>query len=168
MGQGQLAERVTALGVPMRLNTVSRMENGTRVADVPELLALSIALGVAPNRLLLTADADNEAIALTPTLSVAACDAWKWARGHLGLTDEGVPVFGDDCFQEASRPDDPPDHTTIREMEEHASQINAVHRETIRAAEKQGVPLRLVYAGLRMLDLPRRLGFSDSAGEDPS
>ncbi len=73
---------------------VSRLENGTRVADVPELLALAVALDVTPNRLLLTADATDEPVGLTPNLSVTARCAWKWAAGDQALPKNGVHRYG--------------------------------------------------------------------------
>lgn len=169
MGQRELATRVSDLGVPMRFNTVSRLENGSRSADVEELLALAVALGASPNRLLLGEQAGDESLPLTPNLSVSARQAWLWAAGEAPLPNDGIPVFGDSDFRQENRPHDPPDETSVREVEDHAEEIKRVHQAMIRAADEEGVPLRIVYAALRfesVLASVRRDLATDPDGED--
>jgi len=84
LSQPQLAVRVQQAGGQLTATLVSKTENGDRRVDVDDLVALAIALGVSPNRLLLTADADGE-VELTPTLIVHAADAWRWAAGERPL-----------------------------------------------------------------------------------
>src|SRR3954451_23451914 len=62
--QSDLAQRVTELGVPLALNLISRIEKGVRMPDLAEVVALALALGVTPNRLMLTGDATYESIEL--------------------------------------------------------------------------------------------------------
>ncbi len=152
MGQAELAQRVSDLGVPLRVNSISRLENGTRVADVPELLALAVALDVTPNRLLLTADATDEPVGLTPNLSVTARCAWKWAAGDQALPKNGVDRYGSG-FQLVNRPHNPPDRTTVRELDEHSEALSALYAEVQRAVDN-GVPARVVFAAVRSLELP--------------
>ena len=163
MGQTELAQRVSDLGVPLRVNSISRLENGTRVADVPELLALAVALDVAPNRLLLTADANDEPVELTPNLSVAARWAWRWAAGDRPLPRDGVVIYGNTGFQLVNRPHDPPDGTTVRELDEHSEQLRDLHRE-VRLAVERGVPPRIVFAYVRLMELPVPWSVDDTDG----
>ncbi|GAA2507435.1 hypothetical protein GCM10010393_45320 [Streptomyces gobitricini] len=50
--QRQLAARATALGHPMTITTVSRIERRRRRCDVDDLVAIAAALGVSPLALL--------------------------------------------------------------------------------------------------------------------
>ncbi|MFE4797651.1 helix-turn-helix domain-containing protein [Streptomyces sp. NPDC056708] len=50
--QRQLAERVTALGRPMTITMLSRIECRQRRCDVDDLVAIAAALGVSPIALL--------------------------------------------------------------------------------------------------------------------
>lgn len=166
MGQAELAQRVSDLGVPLRVNSISRLENGTRVADVAELLALAVALDVAPNRLLLTADANDEAVELTPNLSVAARWAWRWAAGDQPLPKDGVARYGDTDFRLVNRPHNPPDGTTVRELDEHFEQLRDLHRE-VRLAIERGVPARIIFSYVRLMELPVPWGVDDTDGNTP-
>ncbi len=157
MGQAELAEAVTAQGVPMRLNTVSRIENGLRSTDITELLAIAVALGdhVSPNRLLIGPEAGEEPIALTPNRVVEAYWAWRWAAGDGRLPDEdGIPVYGDRTFPQLNRPHDPPDLTTVDEVASWSKQLAGVDREIWRAVRELGIPARVVLAYARMLEHP--------------
>ncbi|MFJ2769160.1 helix-turn-helix domain-containing protein [Streptomyces sp. NPDC087300] len=50
--QRQLASRVTALGRPMTFTAVSRIERRVRRCDIDDLVAIAMALDVAPHTLL--------------------------------------------------------------------------------------------------------------------
>ncbi|WP_282795544.1 helix-turn-helix transcriptional regulator [Streptomyces sp. CC224B] len=50
--QRQLASRVTALGRPMTFTAVSRIERRVRRCDIDDLVAIALALDVAPHTLL--------------------------------------------------------------------------------------------------------------------
>ncbi|PJN03768.1 hypothetical protein CG740_05010 [Streptomyces sp. CB01201] len=50
--QRQLADRATALGRPMTVTTVSRIERKRRRCDIDDLVAIAAALGISPLALL--------------------------------------------------------------------------------------------------------------------
>ncbi|MEU6756369.1 helix-turn-helix transcriptional regulator [Streptomyces sp. NPDC046685] len=52
IAQRQLAARATALGHPMTVTTISRIERLRRRCDVDDLVAIAAALGVSPLALL--------------------------------------------------------------------------------------------------------------------
>lgn len=99
MNQPQLAKAVTDLGVVMHATGVSKIELADRRVDADDLVALAIALGVTPSRLLLTAGAEGQ-VELTPNVTVHASDAWKWAAGEEPFTYTGGHA---DLEQETSR-----------------------------------------------------------------
>jgi transcriptional regulator with XRE-family HTH domain len=177
MGQGRLAELLTELGVPMRLNTISRMENGTRVADIVELLALAIALNVSPARLLLppTADADRE-VALTPTAAVQVPEttAWLWAVGNDPLPDGDVPADVPHVdpwdYREQNMPFNPPNRTMVEELNWHRGALQAFKAPTeqlLRPADgNEPVPRRVLAAYLREQALIQELEAQDEANVD--
>ncbi|MEU0752000.1 helix-turn-helix domain-containing protein [Streptomyces albogriseolus] len=74
----QLAAEVTRLGRPMRANTITKIEKGQRRVDVDDLMALSVALGTSPARLLMPPTLHGE-VELTGSKTVSAFDAWMWA-----------------------------------------------------------------------------------------
>jgi hypothetical protein len=56
--QRQLADRATALGRPMTITTVSRIERRRRRCDVDDLVAIAAALGVSPLALFAETEAE--------------------------------------------------------------------------------------------------------------
>jgi transcriptional regulator with XRE-family HTH domain len=156
MTQGQLAERMTALGVPLQLNLISRTEKGTRTPDLPEILALALALDVTPNRLLLTADAraDDE-IALSPTTDATSLRAWAWASGERPLdSSDWMAVH---AFAEENRPHDVRDRDLrVREVKNRLDEVSPV-LEAIEQVISEGVPPEIVFAALRMWERTRPL-----------
>jgi transcriptional regulator with XRE-family HTH domain len=87
-----LSDRLSALGRPIPLASLSKVENRTRRIDADDLVALAVALGVNPNRLLLPVDGD--VVTLTPALTAGLAEAWMWADGQAPLLAEGVPDPG--------------------------------------------------------------------------
>lgn len=82
LNQPQLAASMEAAGRPVHATAISKIEQQDRRVDVDDLVALAIALGVSPNRLLLPARPDESKQAeLTPDVTVTADEAWKWALG---------------------------------------------------------------------------------------
>ena len=81
LNQPQLARRMQDQGRAVHATVVSKVEQLDRRVDVDDLVALAIALGVSPNRLLLPPAADDSAVELASELTVAASEAWPWARG---------------------------------------------------------------------------------------
>jgi 8-oxo-dGTP diphosphatase len=92
----QLSSMLAKLGRPIPATGITKTEASTRRVDVDDLVALAAALGVSPNRLLLSREITvpgggggltEVRIELTPSLTVRAGDAWKWAAGEQPLED---------------------------------------------------------------------------------
>jgi len=65
---------------------LSRIERFERRVDVDDLVALAIALGTTPTRLMLPRDnSPGTDVALTSEVTVPANLAWSWARGDAPL-----------------------------------------------------------------------------------
>jgi transcriptional regulator with XRE-family HTH domain len=81
----ELSDRLDRLDRPIPVLGLSRLEKGERRVDVDDLVALSLALGVTPNRLMLpdagmvSASAD---VMVTPNMEASAIRAWEWAQGE--------------------------------------------------------------------------------------
>jgi transcriptional regulator with XRE-family HTH domain len=105
-----LSEEMSRVGRPILSTGLSKIETGERRVDVDDLVALALALGVSPARLLLPGregpvveppdgiDEDflhrprAEPVALTPDLSLPWRSAWDWASGEepmLGIDRHG-------------------------------------------------------------------------------
>lgn len=109
------------LGRPILPSGVSKIERQLRSVDVGDLVALAVALGVNPNRLLLPVDAPGEEIALTPTVTATHSQAWAWAQGSSPLLatvpDDTDPRVALDDFRRHVLPVDErlrEDHTAVR------------------------------------------------------
>jgi transcriptional regulator with XRE-family HTH domain len=77
----ELSDRLEALGRAIPVLGLSRIERGERRVDADDLVALAIALGVTPNRLLLSDEDGKTEVALTPAVVVSQSQAWAWADG---------------------------------------------------------------------------------------
>lgn len=98
-----LARRVTALGRPMNTLAVQRIEAGARRVDVDDLIALALALDIAPIALLAPAgDSGDETFAVADDQPAAPLDQiWPWMRGEKTRD----PFGGDDqAFMRRSLP----------------------------------------------------------------
>jgi transcriptional regulator with XRE-family HTH domain len=74
---------------PISQSALSKIENGTRRVDVDDAIALSAALGVPPNALLMPSTSDPRAtVQLTGWGEERAFEVWRWAI-------EAVPLAGD-------------------------------------------------------------------------
>ncbi|MDZ5441759.1 helix-turn-helix transcriptional regulator [Micromonospora sp. 4G57] len=125
------------LGRPILPSGITKIEDGTRRVDVGDLVALAIALGVNPNRLLLPADDSGEAIALTPAVSAIPRQAWPWARGQQQLLPgeialghgersyaEGLDDFRRHALPASERLRD--DHTAARAAQDVLASVRAM------------------------------------------
>jgi transcriptional regulator with XRE-family HTH domain len=153
--QSDVVERLSLLGVPLKLNLVSKMENGTRIPDIRELLALAIALGVTPNRLLVSATASNDAeIELTPEVSSVEATAWQWASGndplYKGDLPDGIPDVDLWEFREVNRPHQPPNRTLMEEVSRYQAQLESI-RTVTSLPHVAEVPKRVTAAYLQNL-----------------
>lgn len=104
-----LSARMTELGLPLLPSGITKVEQGQRRVDVDELVALAVALGVNPSRLLLPPDSLDDDVALTPTRSVPGWAAWQWADAFAPLPehseDDGYNTEEEiEDFQLHSRP----------------------------------------------------------------
>lgn len=97
-----MAARLKEIGHPIAQSSISKIENNKRTVDVDDLMALAVALGVTPNRLLLGDRVEGERFELTPAVSANGRDAWAWANGERALT-EGYPR---ESLSDAERCDD--------------------------------------------------------------
>jgi transcriptional regulator with XRE-family HTH domain len=70
----------------MLKTTLSKIENGQRTVDVDELVALSLALRVAPLWMLVGRGEPQSPIALAPQLVTFLDDAWWWSSTGSALT----------------------------------------------------------------------------------
>ena len=91
MSVRELSRRLDTLGVTMSPSAITKIETGARGVDIDELVALAVALGVSPLRLLLPdrGDVDDSEgdVYLTPNRKVIWRHAWEWARGESPLDD---------------------------------------------------------------------------------
>ena len=141
LSQPQLAKRMTELGRPMAAAVLSKTEQLDRRVDVDDLVALAIALGVTPDRLLLTGpitpEIADQAIELTPAVRMPPLDAWLWAVGD-------VPLFGSDvdpnAWRRENRPHDPGKHIDMSELRRHPELVRQA-AALVRAARDEGVGL---------------------------
>lgn len=117
-----LSARLGELGRPILPSGITKIEQQQRGVDIGDLVALAVALGVNPNRLLLPERAGDDLIALTPATHVRESSAWLWADGRFPLVtaeDEHQqydPEMHDDFIRHA-RPVDQrlrEQHTAVR------------------------------------------------------
>lgn len=85
LSQQELSARLTELGRPMLPSALSKIEGRDRGVDVDDLIALAVALGVNPSRLLLPGNAGDDEALLTSTLAVPGWAAWQWADASAPL-----------------------------------------------------------------------------------
>lgn len=81
----ELSDRLERLGRPIPVLGLSRLEKGERRVDVDDLVALALALGVTPNRLMLP-DIDVPGTPteemLTQNVQARPSRLWEWAQGE--------------------------------------------------------------------------------------
>lgn len=164
-----LSDRLAELGRPALATALSKIEQGARRVDVDDLVVLALALDVTPNRLLLTARADDERIDLAANASSTTRMAWRWATGEE--RPAGLPWGGETSrhldldrarrFRAENRPHDPPDDTPLEEVEEHQDVLADV-LATVDAARERGLPLASIVSYVRLVDTMR--GLAEKAG----
>jgi transcriptional regulator with XRE-family HTH domain len=121
-----LSARLGELGRPILPSGITKIENQQRRVDPGELVAISLALGVNPNRLLLPIGDRNDEVALTPTIAAPHRRAWSWAQGRFPAPvphpegprplREAVDDFRQHALPTWMRLRD--DHTAVRAAEE--------------------------------------------------
>lgn len=88
LSYAELARRLTGLGHPILDTGLLKIEKGDRRIDVDDLVALAVALGTTPNRLLLpemNVEHAAEDYQLTPSMSAKPPLLWAWAAGEVPL-----------------------------------------------------------------------------------
>ncbi len=80
-----LSARLAEVGRPLLPTGIAKIEDGTRRVDVDDLVALAIALGVNPTRLLLPGDVGEQPVALTSAIAAPSWAAWQWCDGFAPL-----------------------------------------------------------------------------------
>lgn len=92
LGYADLARRLEALGRPIPVLGLSRIERGERRVDVDDLMALAVALGVAPTSLLLPDTSDADAAVTATGIDGTAADLLGWFRLHTPSAHIGKPA----------------------------------------------------------------------------
>jgi 8-oxo-dGTP pyrophosphatase MutT (NUDIX family) len=168
LNQPQLAERMRNAGRFMHASGISKIEQLDRRVDVDDLIGLAIALGVTPDRLLLTGritpDIADQAIELTSAVQMPVLDAWQWAVGD-------TPLFGSDVdvsdFRRENRPHERPDHRVdMAELRKHPELVRQA-AALVRAARAEGVGLALLRDFVELATLTAVNG-QDTAQQEPA
>jgi len=146
--QRDISARLAALGRPLAVSTLSKIEQGDRRIDVDDLVALAIALGATPNRLLLPGDVGDQdsdpVVELAAGISATPLAAWRWASGDLPLPPQPwepsrAPSARTQDFRERNRPHDP-DRFDFDELAPLRADLGPVWEALKSAAIKAGVP----------------------------
>jgi len=167
-----VSETMTALGRPLSLNGLSKVERGKRGIDVDDLVALALALDVSPLRLLLTPGAGEDQVALTAQIGTSERRAWEWATGEIPLdvpevpfihSGRSVPTPPDSrpdlllaarktragTFQDVNRPHVDGGDWTMKQVEPYLSDLSA-SAVAAKAAHEAGVPWPIIHSYLDM------------------
>lgn len=91
----ELSARLAAIGQPIPILGLRRIERRERQVSVADLLALALALDVAPVDLIVPATAEH--VAVTATVNMRAAVAREWIRGEHAPV-EAAPDAPDDPF----------------------------------------------------------------------
>lgn len=114
-----LSERLAELGQPLLPSGITKIEKGARRVSVAELVALAMALGVSPVRLLLPAERTDAPVQVTPNRSATWEAAWRWAVGEQPL-DIDEPTPGDPRVREFAEQNRPYERQPFTEEVLHA------------------------------------------------
>jgi transcriptional regulator with XRE-family HTH domain len=170
-----LSERLSMAGQPIHANGITRIEKGGRRVDTDDLVALALALGTTPNRLLLPNTAPESQtppgepisadVELTPTIRTTAQAAWRWASGEAPLPEqmpwEKQPTAYLD-FQRENRPHDSAP-LTFDQMMELRARLEGLWKVTKATGVAEGIPIKTIANFmLLMADWSR---YEDQTGE---
>lgn len=141
-----LSSRLDRLGHPLLSSGLSKIETGDRRADVDDLVAIAVALDVAPNRLLLTETAGDEKIELTPEAEASESTVWRWATGEAALPVDlwadkpaAIDLTRARRFRRENRPHDHSDQTLFKDVVEHQEILAPAVRACMDAVKKSGL-----------------------------
>lgn len=158
----EVSERMEELGRRMIGSGVQKVEQGGRRVDADDLVALSLALDVTPNRLLLPGSAGDEEVEITPTVLTTSRAAWRWAAGEVPLLAHPWMVWDaprsvmDDPervarFDRENRPHDPKEALGIDKVHEYADVLDPIV-EAVEKAREAGLSMSTIisYVELRV------------------
>jgi transcriptional regulator with XRE-family HTH domain len=92
--QQELADRLKKLGVPIDRSAVARLERGRRGMTVAEMLALALALSVAPVHLLVDPDSDEPITLISHGLPLPPAEMIRgWIRGELPIPPQNTRTY---------------------------------------------------------------------------
>jgi transcriptional regulator with XRE-family HTH domain len=171
-----LSKRLDRLGHPLLASGLSKIEMGTRRADVDDLVAIAIALDVAPNRLLLVGTAGEEKLELAPEAQASERIVWLWATGEAPLpvdlwsdTPGTIDLNRARRFRDENRPHDRSGQTPITELFEQEGVLAPAIEACREAVERSGLPredvLHYVALALRMGELFGRKSEGEESGK---
>ena len=152
----ELADELRKLGRPILPSGITKIEQGTRRVDADDLVALSVVLGVSPNRLLLGPEAGDAEVGLTEGRDVTLKEAWRWATGMFPLPEDGA-ADGDGnkvdfrdviAFRRENRPHEP-GGVSLADLPEVAEVLRPVWTAASKAVESGRVSLDEVIEYLR-------------------
>jgi transcriptional regulator with XRE-family HTH domain len=95
LSYAELARRLAALGHPILDTGIIKIEKGERRIDVDDLVALAVALGTTPNRLLLPGTdipGGTTDHLLVPEIRDSRRRLWAWASGEVPLGRKSASV----------------------------------------------------------------------------
>jgi transcriptional regulator with XRE-family HTH domain len=140
LGYADLARRLEALGRPIPVLGLSRIERGERRVDVDDLLALAVALGVSPTSLLLPDTAAADETVSATGIDGTADDLLGWLRlftpsAHIGKPAEQRFVRDAIRFIADARPRWDIENLTLEELpgvghREYAAEITEKARQS--------------------------------------
>jgi transcriptional regulator with XRE-family HTH domain len=90
LSQDELATRLAKLGRPMDRSNLGRIERGETTGQLDNVIALALALGVAPIHLMVPREGE-ERVELTPNRRLPASEARQWIGGRK-LLPESDPL----------------------------------------------------------------------------
>jgi hypothetical protein len=166
----ELSGWLSKLGRPILPSGITKIEQGSRGVDADDLVALSLALGCSPNRLLLDAEADEGELSLTPAVQTTRRRAWEWATGDAPLPDLlADPLDGDDPgvpfvdfdrvarFRRANRPNEPEGtpFAYVAALEEALRPVDDAVNEAIRSVRLSDGSLVTIDTVIEYLTLRR-------------
>ncbi|MFC9631396.1 helix-turn-helix domain-containing protein [Streptomyces mirabilis] len=160
----RLSAALEGLGQPIPATGITRIEKGQRRVDADDLVALALALNVAPITLLLPPSSSDEQAHLTANQHVTSRTAWQWGAGQgpamdwvpgeaVSLAEPGAdPAIAAEAYER--------EQEYGRQRSEYLAQ--AMPPELRRSAEQPSVRL-----ARQLADLVEDL-VSVEAGTDPS
>lgn len=174
--QARLSARLTAIGHPIGVNAISRLEKGERRADVSDLVALAVALDCTPSRLYLPDEDPGEPVAVTAGTTRTWRRAWQWAAGERSLDDPEQETFPRtmkswDNYLEAARwvaancPHDESHQVTAGQMLDAAGDDLQEVEKAIQEAQERGVPRPVIFAYLDFMKVMSPAGRGET-GDD--